>query len=159
MRIPTTRCALVTAAVVAALIPSPAGATTLVCQTLVESTPSVRVDLDDDGNPEYRVPSIEDVTLCSHAGAAYTTSTPRTENCFIGWHPTCIAVYVDLTPVDVQAGADATVCFELDSSRFPVCQQVRTPPSTIPVDQTVCMGFDLGGGHPCSGSTVALELQ
>ncbi|HYP23910.1 MAG TPA: hypothetical protein VEV43_10070, partial [Actinomycetota bacterium] len=91
---------LAAAAVVAALVPSPARAATIVCETLVESTPSVRADLDGDGYPEYRVPSIQDVTLCSDAGASYVTNTPRTENCFVGWHPDCVAVYVTLMPAE-----------------------------------------------------------
>lgn len=150
---------LAAAAVLAALIPSPAHAGTIVCETLLESTPTVTADLDGDGYPEYRVPSIQDVTLCSDAGAAYTTSTPRTENCFVGWHPTCMAVYVDLTPVDAQAGASGELCFRLENSRFPTCQGVETPPLPALFEQTACIGFDLNGGHPCSGSALALVLQ
>ena len=142
----------------AALVP-PAQASTIVCETLLESTPTVRADIDGDGYPEHRVPAIYDITLCSDAGASYTTSTPRTENCFVGWHPTCIAVYVDLMPANAAAGASGELCFRFENSRFPTCQEVRTPPVPAPLAQTACIGFDLGGGHPCSGSALAVTLQ
>lgn len=125
----------------------------------MESTPSVRADLDGDGYPEYRVPSIQDVTLCSDAGASYTTSTPRTENCFVGWHPTCIAVYVTVMPADADAGASGELCFTLEGSIYPTCRRFRTPASPDVITQTACIGFDLNGGHPCSGETLALALQ
>lgn len=151
--------ALAAAAVVAALVPSPARASTIVCQTVLQSTPSVRADLDGDGYPEYRVPSIQNVTLCSDAGAGYTVSTPRTERCFAGWHPTCMAVYVDLTPVDAQAGASGELCFTVEGSWYPTCRRVQTPPTPVVFEQTACIGYDLGGGHPCSGETLALTFQ
>lgn len=150
---------LAAAAVVAALVPSPARAATIVCETLLESTPSVNVDLDGNGYPEYRVPSVQNMTLCSDAAASYVTNTPRTENCFVGWHPTCVAVYVTLMPAEAQAGASGELCFELDSSRFPICQEVRTPPAPTVFEQTACIGFDASGGHPCSGETLALTFQ
>lgn len=150
---------LAAAAVLAALVPAPARASTIVCETLLESTPSVRADLDGDGYPEYRVPSVQDVTLCSDAGASYTTHTPRTENCFAGWHPTCVAVYVDLMPAHAQAGASGTLCFTLEGNWYPTCQTVRTPPGPVLFRQTACIGFDANGGHPCSGQALALTFQ
>lgn len=150
---------LAAAAVLAALVPSPARASTIVCETLLESTPGVRADLDGDGYPEYRVPSIQDVTLCSDAAASYVTNTPWTENCFAGWHPTCMAVYVDLMPVEAQAGASGTLCFTLEGSWYPICRTVRTPPAPVLTPQTACIGFDLNGQHPCSGDSYALTLQ
>lgn len=150
---------LVVAALAAALLPSPAQATTVVCETLLHSTPTVRADIDGDGYPEYRVPAIQNVTLCSDASASYVTNGPTTENCFAGWHPTCMAVYVTLMPVDAQAGASGELCFTLEGSRFPTCRVVRTPPLPQPVPQTACIGFDLNGGHPCSGETLALTFQ
>lgn len=126
----------------------------------MESTPTVRVDVDGDGYPEHQVPTIQNITLCSEASASYVISAPRTENCFVGWHPTCIAVYVDLMPVDAQAGASAELCAHPERARFPICVDVVTPPGLFEtVNQTVCIGFDLSGGHPCSGETLALTLQ
>lgn len=119
----------------------------------------MRVDLDGDGYPEYRVPSIQDVTLCSDAAASYVTNAPRTENCFVGWHPTCMAVYVTLTPVEPQAGASGTLCFTLEGSRIPTCRVVQTPPIQGLPRQTACIGFDLNGQHPCSGESLALTVQ
>lgn len=150
---------LAAAALAAALLPSPAQAATIVCETLLESTPTVHADLDGDGYPEYRVPAIQDVTLCSDAGASYVTNSPTTENCFVGWHPTCIAVYVTLMPVEPQAGASGELCFTLEGSRFPTCRTVQTPPAPVVIEQTACIGFDLSGGHPCSGETLALAFQ
>ena len=175
MRIPTTRRALPTSAIrarrwplaasvavlalAAALLPSPAQATTIFCDTLLETTPTVHVDMDGDGYPEYRVPRIQDVTLCSDASASYTTTAPRIENCFVGWHPTCFEVYVDLTPVDPQVGASGEICFWVEGARFPTCAGVKTPASLVAYPQTVCMGFDLHGNHPCSGGTIALPVE
>ena len=176
MRIPTTRHALApsrpkspvrrglltclgVAALAAALLPSPAQATTVVCETLLQSTPSVWADLDGDGYPEYRVPAIQNVTLCSDASASYVTNTPRTENCFAVWHPTCMAVYVTLMPVEPQAGASGQLCFTVEGTRLPTCRTVQTPPVPTLISQTACIGFDLNGGHPCSGETLALTLQ
>lgn len=149
---------LAAAAILAALVPAPAQASTVVCDTILESTPSVRVDLDGDGWPEYRVPSINDVTLCSDAGASYSVSIPRTENCFVGWHPTCIAVYVDVSPVNAEAGASGELCFRLDNG-WPICQTVQTPPLSPLDKQTACIGFDVNGGHPCSGTALAFTFQ
>lgn len=176
MRIPTTRHALApsrtkgrarrglltclaAAALAAVLLPSPAQATTIVCETLLRSTPTVHADLDGDGYPEYRVPAITNVTLCSDASASYVTYSPRTENCSAGWHPTCMAVYVTYMPADAQAGARGELCFTLEGSRLPSCRVIQTPPLPQPVHQTACIGYDLNGGHPCSGETLALTVQ
>ena len=172
MRIPTTRHALespvrrglltclAAAALAGALLPSPAQATTIVCETLLATTPTVLADIDGDGYPEYRVPTIQDVTLCSDAGASYVTSAPTTESCYEGRTPPCIAVYVTLMPANAQAGASGELCYRFENSRFPTCQEVRTPPALAPVpNQTACIGFDLNGGHPCSGETLALTVQ
>lgn len=140
------------AAVAAALAPSPARAAAT-CQTLLQSTPGAKVDLDGDGYPEASVPRILDVTLCSDAGASYVTHEPRLERCFIGWHPKCIAVYVTVVPASAQAGARADLCYTIEGQTR-TCRVVTTPPQPAPIQQTVCIGFDLDGGHPCTGGTV-----
>ena len=157
MRISTTRRALLAAAaVLAALTPSAARAADAdvpVCRTLLDSTPGATVDLDGDGYPDYRVPSISDVTLCSDAGASYVTSPPTTERCFAGWHPTCIAVYVTVAPAWAEAGGRADLCYTIEGQGR-TCGVLETAPSPAPLRQTACIGFDLYGGHPCTGGTV-----
>lgn len=123
---------------------------------LLESTPGATVDLDGDGYPEYRVPSIYDVELCSDSNASYTVSAPRTERCFVGWHPTCIAVYVTVVPVTAQAGARADLCYTIEGLGRS-CGGVATEPLPTPIQQTACIGFDLYGGHPCSGTVFTFE--
>lgn len=142
----------------AALVPSPARATTLVCQTLLKSTPGARLDLDGDGHPEAQVPALYDVTLCSEAGASYVTYPPTTERCFVGWHPTCMAVYVTVVPADADAGARGELCYTVEGGGRS-CGELETAPVRGPDHQTACIGYDVNGGHPCSGSTLALTFQ
>lgn len=155
MRIST---CFVVAAALAALAPSPARADTLVCQTLVESTPGVRADIDGDGSPDVVVPVLTDVTLCSNGGVSYVTYPPRTEGCFIGWHPTCIAVYVQVVPVEAQTDASVQLCATVEGQGR-TCRVVDTRRLRGLDPKTVCVGFDLHGNHPCSGSEVALAIQ
>ncbi|HEX2295876.1 MAG TPA: hypothetical protein VHN37_11260 [Actinomycetota bacterium] len=141
----------------AALVPSPARAAT-VCQTLLKSTPTVVADIDGDGRPDAKVPSIFDVTLCTTAEAAYVTYPPRTENCSAGWHPTCMAVYVTVAPADADADARADLCYTIEGSSR-TCHVVMDGDHVGLERRTMCIGYDLNGGHPCSGGTYAVVLQ
>lgn len=172
MRISTTRHALspsqhrrrraaltLAAALLAAIVPSAARAADAAptCRTLLQSTPPATVDLDGDGYPDYNAPRILDVTLCSETWASYVTYPPRVERCFAGWHPTCVAVYVTVAPVDPSAGAYADVCYTIEGQDR-TCRTI----STVPLEpellrQTICIGVDLYGGFPCSGSVFTLE--
>jgi hypothetical protein len=161
LRISTTRRALSTcfyaAIALAALVPSPARADTLVCQTLVESTPGVRADVDGDGNPDVVVPVLSDVTLCAEAEVSTVTHPVTTDSCFIGWHPTCIAVYIRLIPPDVDGGVELCATIE---GQGRTCRVVDLAKLGRPfAERIVCVGFDLHGNHPCSGSEVALTIQ
>lgn len=137
-------------------MPSAARAAAPVCRTLLESTPGAWVDLDGDGYPEYQAPRIYDLTLCADAGASYVVHPPRIERCFVGWRPTCVAVYVTVSPVWPQAGARADLCYTSDGG-YPTCASIATEPLPAPVEQTVCVGVDVNGGFPCSGAVLTLE--
>lgn len=157
LRRPALRAAVAAAAALTALLPAPAGAaeSATTCQTLLQSTPGATVDLDGDGYPEARVPSVHDVVLCSDSNASYATYTPEIERCFVGWHPTCAAVYVTVVPVSAQAGARADLYYKIDGQQYSAT--LSTAPLPTPVRQTVCIGADLYGGHPCSGSVFTFE--
>jgi hypothetical protein len=70
-----------------------------------------------------------------------------------------MAVYVTLMPVEPRVGASGELCFTVEGTRLPTCRVVQIPPASIVAQQTACIGFDLSGGHPCSGETLALTLQ
>ena len=149
---------LLAAALLAVIVPGPASAadSTPVCQTVLQSTPGVTADIDGDGYPEYRVPRIYDVVLCSEAGASYVTYPLRTEPCMAGWHPTCMAVRFNVVPAEADAGASADLCYTIEGLGRS-CHSVDTLPVPWPAPQVVCIGYDLNGGHPCGGSVFALE--
>lgn len=172
MRIPTARHALAPpvralfaaglalAAGLAVLVPTPARADASaapVCHTLLQSTPPITVDLDGDGNPDFRSPRITDVTLCAEAGATYATFPPTVERCdpWPATPPTCMRILITLVPVEVAAGATAEVCYTVDGTR--ICQGVTTPPPPMFPRTTMCIGYDHYGGFPCGGSIVTLD--
>lgn len=162
LRISTTRRALLaSAAVLAALAPTPARAAdagTPVCQTLIESTPGATADLDGDGNPDYTVPSITDVTLCSDAAASYVVHQPTIGRCFVGWKPTCVAVYVRVMPAWAEAGARGELCYTIEGQGRSCAVLEIAPLIGEPPPQTVCIGIDVTGGRPCSsGDIVGFE--
>lgn len=171
MRISTTRHALapsqhrrrraalaLAAGLLAAIVPSAARADSApACRTLLHSTPPASVDLDGDGYPDYSAPRILDVTLCSETWASYVTYPPRVERCFVGWHPTCVAVYTTVSPVDPDVGARADLCYTVEGQSR-TCTSIDTAPlePALP-PQTICIGVDLYGGYPCNGSVFTFE--
>lgn len=138
-----------------AFMPAPARASAPVCQLLLRDTPPVTVDLDGDGNSDFRSPRIENVTLCADSWAYAVTNAPEIDFCGAGWHPTCVAVRVTLSPVEGQVGGSAELCYSIDG--WPTCHTLTTPPLSWPPRMVACIGVDLGGGYPCTGSVFTFE--
>lgn len=147
------------AAVVAAtpivLAPTPAQASEF-CQYFAGPTPAVEADLDGDGNPDVRVPSATNVSLCAQDDVFVHGQQARLEMC--DWFsPFCWALYVDLE-AGVTVDTGFRLCRSLDG--VPTCSTVDVTPVTVwtPEVNTICIGFDIDGGSPCShGMLVGFE--
>lgn len=149
--------ALAAAVAVPLLVASPASAAPMECHVLLYGpTPSAEVDTDYDGNPEVRVRSIRDVTLCVGADVVLTDAPSFwSEPC--GEWGSCTRFFVHYG-LSGYAEADVQFCFTLDGS--PICDNVR--PMRVPVagvvqPRTMCVGYDLGGQSPCSGQMIAFD--
>lgn len=135
--------------------PAPAEAATR-CVPLVQSGPGVEADIDGDGNPDYRVAPYHDVRLCVQADVVlYPQRQPlEVEHCAEWFN--CIAVRVT---VGFGGSADTGIalCYTVDG--LPVCWGYD--PGPVPVNagpQTICVGYDRYGGHPCgNGQMFAFE--
>jgi hypothetical protein len=147
---------LITALAMTALVVTPARADAgTSCYRLLESTPTVTADLDGDGYPEYSVPAIEDVDLCVQGDVELYDSPQLIERTDCAEWLTCVAFRVT-----VSFGASADVGMELCFTFGRARPCTGWDPGPVPVTvgpQTICVGYDLGGGHPCSGSVFALE--
>lgn len=145
---------------IAALPVTPATAvdtTTVSCQTLLSTTPGIEVDLNNDGNPEFRAPRIYDVTLCSEATYGYTTYPPTTESCSdIPKGIDCRAVRITVLPAYAGARAEGEVCASVEGFGRS-CLPFDSGTWDWAAPNTICVGYDLGGGHPCDGSLIAFE--
>lgn len=125
---------------------------TSTCHTLLAGpTPSVEIDRNNDGNPEVRVPSITDASICLYGGVRIDDSPGVwTEPC--DWWGACQRFLVHYA-LDGEASASAQVCFSLDG--LPTCG--TTTPVVVPLNMvrggTMCIGIDAGGGSPCGGGT------
>lgn len=158
------RIAAVMAVALVAMLPalsaSPAAAadaSSPICSTILQTTPGIEVDLDDDGNPEFRAPRIYDVVLCHSSGAQLTTYPPTVENCSdVPKSVECMAVRVTVLPAYANASVSGSLCFSIEN--FPrACVPFSTPWIDWSEPRTICVGYDLDGGHPCDGSVFSLE--
>lgn len=130
--------------------PAAAADLSLNCITVLQSTPTLNVDLDNDGNPDVRAPRIYDVKLCSDHTLAGDVHEPRTAPCSAGFKVTCIEVYVTVLPVSAGAYAEAAVCFSV-TGLGQTCIPVPPVQTYGSAPETVCIGIDLEGGpDPCS---------
>lgn len=155
MRIPKKRhsivavLALAFAALPAAAAISPAHAATY-CEYFYGPTPSAEVDTNNDGNPEVRVPSLSNVSICAQSDVFVHGQPVRAESCE-GWFGiNCWRVYVHAQAgVTIEEGLQ--VCRSIDG--VPTCSTVHVGPWTYwtPDVDTICIGIDLNGGYPCSG--------
>lgn len=160
MRIPMTRHALAAVAglslVMTALAPAAVAAEITsepVCRLLLHSTPPVTADLDGDGYPDAQA-RIHDVTLCSDAGVSYATFPPQIERCdaWPSMPPACMVVRITVVPVEVAPHASAELCYSVNGS--PSCRALDTPPPPQLPRWVMCIGYDMYGGHPCTGGTI-----
>lgn len=128
-----------------------------VCSLLLHSTPPVTADLDGDGQPDARA-QIHDVTLCVDARASYATFPPQVERCdaWPSTPPTCMVVRITVVPVGAAPYGSAQVCYSVNGS--PACHSLVTPPPPQMPRWVMCVGYDMYGGHPCTGGSMfALE--
>lgn len=144
--------ALAFAALPAAAGLSPAHAATH-CEYFSGPTPSAEIDINNDGNPEVRVPSLSNVSVCAQADVFVHGEPLRVENC--GW----FGVNCWRILIHPQAGATidsgVVVCRSVDGGPQ-VCSTVHVGPWTYmtPDQDTICIGIDLNGGFPCSGGAL-----
>lgn len=155
------RLALVLGAAVVASLSSvtaaPAGAATLDCTTILDTTPGIEVDADGDGYPDYRAPRIYDVTLCTETAAGFVTYPPTIDNCSTAPKSVrCMAVYVTILPAFAGAHAEGELCFSIEGGGRG-CAPFDSGDMAAHRPRTACIGYDLDGGHPCSGSVFTLE--
>ena len=127
------------------------------CQYFYGPTPSAEIDTNNDGNPEVRVPSLSNVSVCGEGSAFLQGDPVRAEQCYY-WSTSCWRVLIH-----PQAGATiesgVQVCRSIDGSR--TCSTVDQPPWSImtPDQNTLCVGIDLNGGFPCGGGTAMIAFQ
>lgn len=165
MRSPKRRHTIVAALVVAlSAVPAvtsatPARAATRCVMVFAGPSPSVEVDTNNDGNPEYRVPSLSDVTVCSHSSVSLLGTPARVEPC---------NAFGPITPcwrvlVHPQAGAEIEggilLCRAID--QVSTCSTIDVGPwrYMTPPAETLCIGIDLHGGKPCSGGTAVVGFE
>lgn len=135
---------------------SPAHAVTQ-CQYFYGPTPSVEVDIQNDGRPEARVPSLSNVSVCAEGTAIAHGQPLRVEQCY-WWSTSCWKLLIH-----PQAGATiesgVQVCRAVDG--FRTCSTADQPPWTImtPDQDTLCIGIDLNGGRPCAGGTALVAFE
>lgn len=136
---------------------APAGAAELDCTTIISTTPGIDVDLNDDGNPEFRAPRIYDVTLCTEITAGYVTYPPTIENCSTAPKSVrCMALRFTILPAWASASVDGNLCFSIEGSGR-TCVPLGSGSTIDHRPRTACIGYDLDGGHPCAGSVFTLE--
>lgn len=141
--------ALVFAALPAAASLSPAHAAPI-CQPYSGPTPSVEVDTNNDGNPEVRVPSLSNVSICVQTDASLHGNPVRVENCSEWWGIDCWRVLIH-PQAGVTVDSGVAVCRSVDQGPT-VCSNVKVGPWTYwtPDQPTMCIGIHLGGGSACS---------
>ena len=136
---------------------APAGANAAGCTTVLNTTPGIEADLDGDGYPDVRAPRIYDVTLCSEHGAGYVVYPPELDNCSdVPKSVRCMAVYITVLPAYAGAYAEGEICFSIEGSGQ-TCEPFDTGTINHVAPVRMCVGYDLDGGHPCSGNIFAVE--
>lgn len=156
MRTPKKRFTVVAAlALAAAALPAasgfaPAQASTY-CQGFAGPTPSVEVDINNDQNPEVRVPSLSNVSVCAQADVFVTGNPVRVERC--DWMFNCWAVYVHLQ-AGVTVDSGLSLCRAIDGSYSCANADIGPWSYTTPDMDTICIGIDLNGQYPCSGGAL-----
>lgn len=154
MRTTKKRLAAVAAlALAAAVLPAAAGLSaahaTTYCEYFAGPTPSAEIDTNNDGNPEVRVPSLSNVSVCAQADVFVTGEQLRIENCS-WWGISCWRIYVH-AQAGVYLDSGLAVCRSVDGGPQ-TCSTVDVGPwgyETPPVNR-ICIGIDLNGGFPCS---------
>lgn len=140
-------------ALVAAALPmtmaSPAYAAGTNCQYYPGPTPAAEADINGDGQVDVRVPSFTNISVCAQTDAFLEGQQLRWEMC--DWFsPFCWALYVHpQAGVTVDTGLE--VCRTADLGT-PTCTVVDQTAWTIwtPDAPVMCIGFDIGGGSPCT---------
>lgn len=148
--------ALVFAAVPAVTAISPAHAATN-CQYFYGPTPSAEIDTNNDGNPEVRVPSLSNVSVCAQSDGFVHGDPVRVEDCY--WFASgCWKILVH-AQVGATIGNEITVCRSIDGVQ--TCSYIEQAPWTVmsPDVDTLCIGIDLNGGRPCSGGTALIGFE
>lgn len=132
-------------------VAGPAAATTWVCQDLPVSTPGVVADLDGDGTADARLPAVTDVTLCAGAGVVFEDPvTIEREQC--GGLGSCMRYFVSYR-VTAYPEAGVAYCYTADGTQ--TCGSHELVHSHDPVEPgTMCIGYDLRGGDPCTEGDV-----
>lgn len=149
--------ALVSAVAVIPSAPAMADEAAPVCDTLLSTTPGIEVDLNNDGNPEYRAPRIYDVTLCSDASYGFVTYAPTIENCSdVPKSVECMAFRVSVLPAYANANANGELCASIEGSGR-TCLPFDTGSWDWAAPRVICVGYDLDGGEPCDGGMLAFE--
>lgn len=127
------------------------------CSTLLHTSPGIEADLDGDGNADVRAPRIHDVTLCSDAAYGVVTYPPRTQSCSdIPKGVDCRAIYITVLPAYAGARVQGELCASIEGQGTS-CLPFDSGSWDVSAPIVVCVGYDLGGGHPCSGSVLSFE--
>jgi hypothetical protein len=113
-----------------------------VCATAPASSPPVYVDLNNDGNPEYYLGSVQNPTVCVDVNVVTFLAIPQAGLCGTG----CVYVKVQLPPAAPNAAGYVSVSYSYDGSPYSL---------TIPFDTDITyQGGDdicvkIGGTGPC----------
>lgn len=155
---------LAVATAVAALFPlllaapaSAADAASPTCHLLLAGpTPSVEVDTNEDGNPEVRVPSLTNVSVCLGADVVLT-ETPTIDSAPCGAFPSCMAFHIGIG-LRGYVDTDVLFCYTADGSQTCGTTTFEPIPFEPMESRRICVGYDFGGGSPCSnGQLIAFE--
>lgn len=122
------------------------------CQYFEGPTPSAEVDLENDGNPEVRVPSLSNVSVCAQADVLVHGEPLRVERC--DWLIDCWRILVHpQAGVTIYSGLE--VCRSVDGG-LPTCSTVNVGPwhYETPPANTICIGIHLRGGYPCGDESL-----
>lgn len=160
MRTPKKRFTVIAAlALAAAALPAAGGFASAQASTYCEyfggPTPSIEVDLENDQNPEVRVPSLSNVSVCAQADVFVTGNPIRVEPC--NWEFTdCWRVLVHVQ-AGVTVDSGLSLCRAIDGAYSCANADVGPWSYTTPDVDTICIGVDLGGGGACSGGFLGFE--
>lgn len=138
------------ATVLPLVVAAPASADAMECHVVLYGpTPSAEIDTNYDGNPEVRVPSFRDVTLCVGADVELTDQPDFWSEACSEWGR-CTRFFVHYG-LSGYAETQVQFCYTVDGRQ--ICG--KGEPIKVPVDAigggTMCFGYDLDGGRPCPG--------